>query len=201
MTKQYNQLIHCPECGVEITHESSFGRWIRNNPLLDSGIGYNVSDQDYWILKYKIDGTREMNLLMFIEIKTFGAKITPTQQTLLHFVNQITRNRHNINKKHQRSERRDFLVWSVMQKKEILLRCYGMHSLTFSHRGPEDSDHIFWDKKEINLDQLTSILQFNTDPDTFGPLSFKLHHVKKELTESTMTPLGFERTKTFIMQK
>jgi hypothetical protein len=37
MTRQFNQTFHCPNCKTWNTAETMFGRWIRQNKLLDGG--------------------------------------------------------------------------------------------------------------------------------------------------------------------
>lgn len=179
MTRQHNLQIHCPNCGVMITHETSFGRWIRNNKQLDSSNGYCVIDQDYWIHRFKTFRDRDFQLIMLVEIKTHGSDLTNAQRDTLLFVNEIMRNDRNTPTKK--------LPWyfggssirkvkSIIAGKEVILRTYGMHTLRFSGLGPDDSDTIFWDKKLINLDVLTSILRFDLDPFVLRPIDLRNHH-------------------------
>ena len=191
MTRSFNQLITCPNCGTWITHETSFGRWIRNNTELDSVKGYSVTDQDYWIHKFKVHNNREFQCLMLVEIKTMGAKLSDNQRDTLHMVNQLTRNRGQINKNWQAGRGPIAFGKSLMTGKDVILRAYGMHVLTFSHLGPDDSSEIIWDKTSIDKAILTSLLKFDLDPDTMLPLDLRLHHKTHEYCAIEMTPLGF----------
>lgn len=80
-------------------------------------------------------------------------------------------------------------VYSPMLRRRIKLRSYGMHVLTFSGLGPNDSDVIQWDFKEIDIDTLTSILRFDLDPDTLKPIDLRNHHRTHE--NQTGTLFGF----------
>lgn len=178
MTRQFNQQIHCPNCSTWITHETSFGRWIRNNKQIESSQGYCVSDQDYWIHKFKTYENREFQLLMLVEIKTMGAPLTNAQRDTLHAVNQIVRNRRQTPTKELKHQAGNSVarVYSYVAGREVNLRCYGMHLLTFSGLGPDDSEWIKWDRWEISVDQLTSILRFDLDPDTLNVIDLRNHH-------------------------
>lgn len=184
MTRQFNQQVHCPNCKTWITHETSFGRWIRNNPKLDSGFGYVITDQDYWIHKFKTyadpkHGDRDFQLMMLVEIKTMGAPLSESQTDTLHIINQLMRNRKQTPTKKlewQSSHPQEIKVGSTLNRKKVTLRAYGMHVLTFSGLGPDDSETIKWDKSVISLDMLTSLLSFDLDPDTLQPIDLRNHH-------------------------
>lgn len=198
MTRQFNQQVHCPNCNTWITHETSFGRWIRNNKELDSKIGYSVIDQDYWIHQYKRHQSREFQCIMGIEIKTFGMELTDSQRDTLHIINQLMRNRRQVNLNYQAGSGTTALGKSTLTGKNIILRAYGMHVLTFSHLGPYDSEWISWDKKRINIKILTKILRFDLDPDTLRKLDLRLHHKNTVIEIEEKVPLGFSIRSEFI---
>lgn len=182
MTRQYNEQYHCPDCKKWFTRETEFGRWIRNNRELDSAKGYCVVDQDYWIHRFKSYAGRNFQLIMLVEIKTFGIGLTEAQKDTLHCANQIMRNRRQTPTKplqFQAGNSQVRQVRSVMAKKEINLRVYGVHVLTFSSLGPEDSEWMTWDRKAITPAVLTSILRFDLDPDTLRELDLRNHHLPK----------------------
>lgn len=190
-TKQFNQQVHCPNCHTWITHETSFGRWIRNNPNLDSEIGYVVTDQDYWIHQYKRYDNREFQCLMLVEIKTFGSELSTSQRSTFHWINLLMRNRRQRNLHLQAGSGPIICGKSTMTGKNILLRSFGMHVLRFSHLGPDDSEWIKWNDKNITIDTLTSILRFDLDPDTLLKIDFKQHHKTRETIYLEKMPLGF----------
>ena len=178
MTRPFNAQFHCPNCKTWQTQETMFGRWIRNNPDLDSKKGYCVSDQDYWIHRFKSFEKRDFQLLMLVEIKTMGQTLTDAQQDTLHIVNQLMRNRRQTPTKELKWQAGMGLVkvFSTIAKKEIVLRAYGMHVLTFSGLGPDDSKIIKWDHRIINTEILTQLLSFNLDPDNMQPIDLRNHH-------------------------
>lgn len=184
MTRQFNQQVHCPNCKTWITHETSFGRWIRNNQKLNSGFGYAITDQDYWVHKFKTysdpkHGDRDFQLIMLVEIKTMGIPLSESQSDTLHIVNQLMRNRKQTPTKDlawQAGYSQTIRVDSLLNKRKVTVRAYGMHVLTFSGLGPDDSESIKWDRRTISLDMLTSLLAFDLDPDTLQPLDLRNHH-------------------------
>lgn len=185
MTRSFNQQFHCSNCRTWQTAETMFGRWIRNNKQLDSRSGYSVSDQDYWIHKYKTHETRRFQLLMLVEIKTMGAALSEAQKDTLYQVNQLMRNRRQTPTKELRYQTSSgpLKVKSTMLGGEVVMRAFGMHVLTFSGLGPDDSEWIRWDRTQISVDQLTSILRFDLDPDTLRELDLRLHHQNAEQSE------------------
>ena len=192
MTRQFNSQYHCPNCKTWQTQETMFGRWIRNNCELDSAKGYCVTDQDYWIHKFKNFENREFQLLMLVEIKTMGADLTPAQMDTLYMINQLMRNRRETPTKALQYQAGTGVstVFSTMNGRHVNLRAYGMHVLRFSHLGPDDSDKIIWDKTLINKKVLTSILRFDLDPDTLNPLDLRNHHATN--FKGNMTLSGFD---------
>jgi len=98
MTRQYNQTYQCANCGCSTTTETSFGRWIRDNPRLDSRDGLVVYDVDYIVHKYKTVErpgklSREFQLMMLVEVKTRNSDVTEEQRDTLYILNQIIENR------------------------------------------------------------------------------------------------------------
>jgi len=181
-TKAFNQQYHCSNCKTVQTQETLFGRWIRGNPELDSGDGYVVTDQDYWIHKYKHFGNRSFQCLMLVEIKTMGARLSASQTETLYIANQLMRNRRQTPTKELKHQAGGGVtkVWSIMNNTHVVLKAFGMHVLTFSGLGPEDSDWIKWDNRQIDEKVLTQLLRFDLDPDTLNPLDLKSHHLTHE---------------------
>lgn len=149
---------------------------------MDSRSGYNVSDQDYWIHRFRTAYDREFQLVMLVEVKTMGMPLSDAQTDLLHMVNQLTRNRRQTPTKELRWQAGSgpMRVYSTMNEREVYLRAYGMHVLTFSGLGPDDSETIMWDRTTINVEQLVALLRFDLDPDTLAPIDLRPHHVNVE---------------------
>jgi hypothetical protein len=117
---------------------------------------------------------------MAVEIKTMGAELTDAQKDTLHVWNQITRNRKQTATnaiKHQAGQTVTE-VYSHVAKCEIILKAFGVHVLTFSGLGPDDSKSIQWDKKGITQEQLVGLLRFDVEPDNFTSMDefLRLRH-------------------------
>ncbi|CAK0762089.1 conserved hypothetical protein [Gammaproteobacteria bacterium] len=179
MTRPHLSQVHCPNCKTFHTHETLFCRWIRNNPQLESADGHCFIDQDYWIHRFRIYGRREFQLLMLVEIKTLGSDLSDAQKDTLYMVDQVIRNRRQTPTKPLlfQAGRGPLRVRSLINHADIFLRVYGVHVLTFSGLGPDDSETILWDKKPIDLDILTGLLRFEIDPDSLRKLDLRNHHV------------------------
>lgn len=190
MTRPFNQTFHCPNCKTWHTSETLFGRWIRNNPDLDSRSGYCVTDQDYWVHRFKTYGTRAFQLLMLVEVKTNGAGLSAAQTDTLHIINQFLRNRRATPTKEVEWQPGNVLMpYSTMNGSHVSVRAYGMHVLRFSGLGPDDSTEIIWDKTPVTADQLTQILRFDLDPDSLRPLDLRNHH---RTHGNQILPLNFD---------
>jgi hypothetical protein len=178
VTRPFNQQFHCSNCNTWQTQETLFGRWIRNNPSLESRSGYCVVDQDYWVHRFKTYAGKEFQCLMLVEIKTMGADLTPAQTDTLHIINQFLRNRRQTPTKELRFQAGNFVnAYSTMNGRRVQVRAYGMHVLRFSGLGPQDSEWITWDRSEIDVDTLTKVLRFDLDPDDISkPLDLRSHH-------------------------
>lgn len=177
MTRPFNQTTHCQNCKTWSTSETLFGRWIRNNPSLDSRDGFSVIDQDYWVHRFKVDGNRLFQCLMLVEIKTNSAELTAAQRDTLHVINQLMRNRRSTPTKHDPQCGNTLKVVSTFSGKKAELRAYGMHVLRFSGLGPDDSKEMWWNKTRISVDQLTALLRFDLDPDSLRPIDLRNHHM------------------------
>jgi hypothetical protein len=195
MTRQFNQVFTCVNCGCTSTTESSFGRWIRENEELDSQKQHIVIyDMDYIVHKYKTHHGRSFQLLMIIEVKTRNSDMTDAQRDTLYILSQLTQNRRennatlgssnkwNSNEFHKLSTSVTS-VWSPMQQKMVSVKSFGLYKLQFSNLGPADSEEILWNGKPIKQETLTKLLRFDIDPNGFRPIEdlFRVHHKRKNL--------------------
>lgn len=188
MTRPFNQNSHCPNCQTWSTAETIFGRWIRNNPRLASVDGTCVLDSDYWVHRFKTYNpqngrpSRDIQCIMLVEVKTNGCDLNPAQRDTLHIINQIIRNRRSTPTKDAIHQAGTSVVKakSLISKVPVSAWCYGAHLLQFSGLGPDDSEEIRWDKnKVITKEQLTSLLNFDLNPDTLQEMDFRIHHYKE----------------------
>jgi hypothetical protein len=185
MTRLMRQQFTCDHCGMESSAESAFSRWTRENPELDSAEGTCIIDQDYWIHRFKTYHGREFQLLMGVEVKTFSAKPTDAQKDTLFALNQVMRNRRTTPTKQNKFQvgTAPLEVFSFMIGRKIRLRTYGVHLLTFSGSGPEDSNFITWNRTRITKQTLTKLLKFDLDPDTLRPIDLRSHHRRPILAD------------------
>lgn len=184
MTRRHDQTLHCPNCGNEMTTETSFGRWVRNNPELDStGKGLSVMDTDYVFHRFRTELGRSFQCFMMVEVKTRGGKLSEAQADTAWVLDQLTRNRRQTPTATHRKQAGNGVtkVYSKFNAKDIILKAFGLHVLTFEKLGPDDSQWIKWDGKQITPNHLTKLLCFDLDPDTLLPMDWRSHHPKRRL--------------------
>jgi hypothetical protein len=191
MTRQYNQIYQCANCGCTTTTETSFGRWIRGNPSLESRNGLAVYDIDYIVHRFKTFDGREYQFLMLVEVKTHNSTMPDAQKDTLFILAQLIENRrmnnamrggnsqHVVRKKLSTGP---LYAHSMMSGKKVRVKCFGVYQLVFSGNGPDDSETIKWNKKLIDTATLTQLLNFDIDPDTFFDIkeSMRDRHKQKK---------------------
>ena len=193
MTRTFNERMRCPKCGHEHTVETDFERWMRNSRDLDSRkAGIVRFDLDILLHKYLTleDGksTREIQCMMFVEVKTFMATPSPAQVDTLSMLNQTMRNRKiNIHKTPRpQSIGAPRKVKSKLLNREVTLKMFGGHLLQLDSSAPDNSSLILWDYKEIDLQQLFELLRFERDPDS---PNIKLDHRRRSRPFSKLPKL------------
>jgi hypothetical protein len=194
MTRQFNQRFACSNCGCEMTAETSFGRWIRDNKRLDSvEHGICVYDIDYVVHKYKTMHGRSKQLMMLVEVKTRNSKMSDEQRDTMYMLSQITQNRKvnqavlnnrdrwSTNDMHLLSKG-ETLVHSAYLNRNVTVVSFGVFHLQFSALGPQDSDFMAWNGKAIDANTLESLLRFDIDPVGFRPIEelFRKHHMRND---------------------
>ena len=198
MTRKFNQNVGCPYCHRDHTIETAFSRWMRKNPRIGSSpdAAAIVSfDCDVLLHKYLTYndtlGSRDIQAMMFIEVKTFGAEMTGAQRDTLGILNQILRNRKgtpNAKKRRIQASCGDSKdkAWSKLNKKWVIIRLFGGHLLQFSGQCPITSQEIEWDRKPIKVEQLVLLLRFELDPDTLMPIDWRRHHRNKNASQRVL---------------
>jgi len=183
MTRRFGNLVNCPHCGRSHTAETAVERWIRNCRELDS-IQAGIARFDIDVLMHRYltlrdkRGTRLVQAIMFLEIKTLGAELADAQQDTLGMLSQVLRNRR---RNMYRDKRGRHLgdhsplasAYSHMMGRRVRLRMFGGHLLRLSGTSPTDSDWMTWDNKRINVHQLIALLRFDLDPDTLRPIDWR----------------------------
>ena len=184
MTRSFSATWQCPKCGHHATCETAFERWIRGKPELDSRrVGLVRFDLDILLHRYKFDlrdahGSRDIQAMMFVEVKTHGADLNEAQRDTLSTLSQIMRNRRsNMYEprfgKHADDHTPPAKTRSAMFDKEVALKLFGGHLLQFEHETPADNGWIKWDYKPINARHLISLLLFEIDPDKLTPIDWR----------------------------
>ena len=183
MTRTFNEKIRCPGCGYEHTAETDFERWFRENPLLDSrSTGLVRFDLDMLLHKYKSledgKGSRWVQMMMFVEVKTFSATPSMAQRDTLSMLNQVMRNRRQNIHSHPRRQAGGQVsrVYSRLLRQDVCIKLFGGHLLQFDQTTPDNSSKIYWDTKEISHLQLVQLLTFENDPDR---INMKLDHRRR----------------------
>lgn len=169
MTRTFNEKIRCPQCGYEHTAETDLERWIRNHPQLQSNLGLVRFDLDILLHKYMTHedgkGVRDLQSMMFVEVKTFMGNCSPAQADTLGILDQGLRNRKpNINST-PRPQMRGDKAWSKMANKYVTLKMLGGHKLQLDGTDPNNSSLIMWDNDPISTQELIELLLFVRDPD------------------------------------
>ena len=172
MTRTFNEKIRCPKCGHEHTAETDFERWMRNCSDLDSRRkGIVRFDLDVLLHKYLIHedgkGSRDIQCLMFVEVKTRMAKPSDSQRDTLSMLNQVLRNRrpNRHSKPYRQMDATVRKVRSTFLDKDVTLKMYGGHLLQLSDTMPDNSGVMRWDNWKITKHHLIELLTFARDPD------------------------------------
>ena len=183
MTRAFRTLIMCPRCGAEHSAESAFERWMRDHPALGSReAGIVRFDCDVLLHKYArhVDKKSERTLqcVMFVEVKTFGADVTPAQRDTLSMFSQVLinrrRNRHAPRHgRHADDHIAPAVVTSLIQGGPVRLRLFGGHLLRLADADPVTSAWMRWNGAAITCDQLVSLLRFDLDPHTLRPIDWR----------------------------
>jgi hypothetical protein len=174
-------------------NESAFSSWLRRHRELDSvRESIAVTDVDYIIHRYraKIDGlgTRNVQLIMHCEAKSFDVFPSSSQLETLYFIHQATKSKRKLDRPGNLGP---VNVWN-----------FGYCFVQFSGAGPEDSERIRWgaftDGGEIrwwklrNAASLARILRFEVYPDNLHQaLTLRRHHKMQKVVVEEKTDLGF----------
>lgn len=150
------------------SHETPFGQWLKSEDDLDSiDWQLSITDADFWVHRYSVPdgarGTRAVDHLMLVEVKTFNAVPAFAQKDTLSLIEgmmrqlSVRRGRRRIVRMRDTRPRR--------QGKTRAVRLMGVHYLTLSGSRPDNSTSIKWDNKPIDIAHLKELLRFERDPD------------------------------------
>lgn len=155
-------------------NDTPFGAWIRREPRLDSiKERLSIIDTDYWIHQYRAHtdkvGTRKIDSIMCVELKTYEAELGYAQRDTLRLVSAMYR------KVNYTKDGKCRTITLNMGNEIRSIRMYGYFVLRLQTDTPE-SGWIEWDGRQIDIDTLIEILSFRRDPRTLNIRSERRHH-------------------------
>ncbi len=166
-----------------------FMSWCRSCDLLPSwstDCGWVQTDVDSFIHRYLTcvdsQGTREVQPMMEIEVKTRSGNLTSSQV-------DTYRKKHATTIPH--------LKW----KGQTLVN-YGVSFVRMDGSSPADSQWLMWGRfkpsacfdvvwHDINIAQLIRLLRFELHPETLAENTFRRHHKTRSIVVAEATALGF----------
>lgn len=173
--------------------DTPFCAWMRTCPDLPShskNFGFTSSDNDITVHKYmtSVDsiGTREVQAIMQVEIKTRCGKPEESQMDTLSKLN-LFKGYKRVNGTH--------------------INFFGVFILVLSGTKPENSKRMWWGKipegkvcnnasnliwVPVDKDKLIKLLRFDLHPVSLTTNAFRRHHKTREILVTETTPLGFE---------
>jgi len=176
--------------------DTPFGAWIRSVPELGSAIhqaAFTINDADWILHKYTTHGDglglREVQHVMFLEVKTNNAESSKHQLDTLWTIDRVFHYRQKVTFPGENKPRS---VWA-----------HGVHILRLTGLRPDDGLPIKWGSltqngvvyRDIENDQeLISILRFDIDPEDGLKLSLRRHHKTQLLEREVIWPIGFRVT-------
>lgn len=164
-----------------------FCDWMRKHPELpsySSSMGFAASDADVFIHRYlhvvDANGTRDIQSLAMLEIKTRNGEPTWSQADTLYKLHQSMVGTKEIE---------SVIVWN-----------FGVSFISISDERPDKSDCIKWGRfqgaskvrwRKIGLDLLLDLLKFERHHDNLEKNPFRRHHKTSEIWRLAPQPLGF----------
>ncbi len=169
-----------------------FMNWLRSHdelfPSSNAHDAYVATDVDFfwhqYMTKVDVQGTRDIQAMMMIEVKTRGGNPTAAQlDTLFKIHIAMTAKR-------------------SLKVRNRVVRNLGVAILKLSGTCPDDSDNLWWGRfnadgelkwQVITFKQLVQLLQFALHPDNLNNKTpFRRHHKVGYYIAKERTPLGFE---------
>ena len=171
-------------------NDVSFMAWLRQQEEQLPSVSFDCSivadDVDCIIHRYLtcVDtvGTRDIQGLIQIEVKTRGGGVQPHQLDTLSKVHACS-----------------FCQYNFQGQ---IIRNFGVAFLFLSGTNPDDSSKIEWGRFKrnssvvvrnlITKDQLFGLLRFDLHADNLASQPFRRHHKTQEFIRTVKAPLGFE---------
>jgi hypothetical protein len=172
--------------------EAPINGWFRDNPALDSRtMRVTGTDVDMlWHMFSRADllaaGDVDLDRIMLIEFKCHrrqpdapyqGGVKTYAQDDTFDIMRQIDEQLLEL----PNGKRRVFLVRDNRRNKvnfggQRYVVHYGLHVWTMSGSTPENSKHMWWDGKPVDLDTMTRVLLYQVDPHALRPIEYENLH-------------------------
>lgn len=167
----------------------AFMSWCRSHPELPSfskDCGWVQTDVDTVVHRYMtaIDGqgTRDLQCMMEIEVKTRSGMPSPSQEDTLR-------------KKHLCTKTEIFVNGQTVKN-------FGVTVVSMDGTTPEDSHCIEWcrfdetpphalKRTSVSVQQFVDLIRFDRHPDTLETKPFRRHHATRSFVELTKVPLGW----------
>jgi len=181
--------------------DTEFCAWMRSCrdlPSYSKDFGFVASDNDVTVHRYltAVDGvgTREVQALMQLEVKTRKGKPSASQIDTLSKLN---------------------LFSSEKVVDGVYVRFFGVFVLVLSGESPDDSRQMWWGTipkgkmlnnasnmnfKQISKCNLISLLRFDLHPINLSKQPFRRHHKTNEVIVVETTPLGFECERKLVIR-
>lgn len=173
--------------------DTAFCAWMRNCPDLPSyspDFGFTASDNDITVHRYltSVDrvGTREVQGIMQIEIKTRQGKPSASQMDTLSKVN----------------------LFSGSKKiGGVQVTFFGVFVLVLSGTTPDDSEALWWGGipkmtiitnasslkwNRVDKSMLVKLLRFERHPRDLSEVAFRRRHKTSEIVIVETSPLGYQ---------
>lgn len=174
-------------------HELPFSSWLREQRDLDSvNASLNIADADYIFHRYRTHedamGSREVQLAMIVELKTFGRDPPYAQSEILYYHHQVLSSE-SFRNVHRPNGQSPIAFWH-----------FGVFVLQLPGDRPDSDEYVRWGRfgkggaLEWTLGTssgLPRLLRFDLRPDNFRMLSTRRHHRTREIVVEEQTPLGF----------
>jgi hypothetical protein len=172
-----------------------FMAWLRSQekelPSYSANVGFAATDVDLFIHRYltglqDAEGTRDIQALMMVEVKTRGGSLRDSQRDTLAKIHACC-------------------GFREVEYCGQALRHFGVSVLFLSGTTPDDSDEIIWGRfdpkkahkqhikcRSITRERLFELLRFDRHPDNLSKNAFRRHHLTREIEQVVKAPLGFE---------
>jgi hypothetical protein len=161
-----------------MTREREWMRNCKDLPSVGRDFGLSASDNDVTLHRYmtSVDqqGTREVQALMQIEVKTRRGKPTTAQMDTLSKLNMFC---------------------GQKDTDQGVVRFFVVFLLVMSGVDPDTSEYMWWgviEWHQIDKQKLIELMRFDRHPRNLKTLAFRRHHASRTIYEQQQTPLGFE---------